>query len=264
VIVLGSKIVHEWIDGLEYKPCSRCGTKKPLDQYVKSKQNSDGLHIYCNDCRKEAKKAEYERNRDKYKKRANDYYHKNYEAELAKHRQYRAENLESIYVTNKKWRDTHKKEKTAGDRRYRKANSEILKIKRDEARKTDAFKQSRKARDARYNGSEKGQLVRQMQRERYRNRQSGVSSTLTKLQWRLCKDFFFHCCAYCGKSLKNLTQDHFIPLKDGGGYDVNNIIPCCKSCNSSKQSQNFFLWYPKQAFFDEQRKAKILEYLALF
>lgn len=43
-------------------------------------------------------------------------------------------------------------------------------------------------------------------------------------------------CWYCGQKLdiKNLTFDHFIPKSFGGEYDYENIVPCCKACNSWK------------------------------
>ncbi len=40
-------------------------------------------------------------------------------------------------------------------------------------------------------------------------------------------------CAYCG-TLCNLTADHKIPLSRGGTNSIDNILPACKSCNSSK------------------------------
>src|SRR5690606_38522313 len=47
-------------------------------------------------------------------------------------------------------------------------------------------------------------------------------------------------CYYCeGKfSRKNLTMDHKVPLARGGTSSKNNIVCCCKDCNSKKQSQN--------------------------
>jgi 5-methylcytosine-specific restriction endonuclease McrA len=46
-----------------------------------------------------------------------------------------------------------------------------------------------------------------------------------------------HVCQYCGLGAKSL--DHLFPLvvnKKLSGYisDANNLIPCCKDCNSSK------------------------------
>ena len=83
---------------------------------------------------------------------------------------------------------------------------------------------------------------------------------LTTEQWEDCIKHFEGKCAYCGKK-KKLTQEHFIPLSKGGEYSVNNIIPACGSCNSSKRDRDFFKWYPNQKFYSKTRENKILRYL---
>ncbi len=61
--------------------------------------------------------------------------------------------------------------------------------------------------------------------------------------------------------MKRLEQEHFVPISSNGPYTANNIIPACKSCNSSKRDSDFFSWYPKQPFYSKRREAKILRYL---
>ena len=49
-------------------------------------------------------------------------------------------------------------------------------------------------------------------------------------------------CYYCG--LDATTVDHLIPIIKGGNpLSLDNLVSCCKSCNSSKGSRNapFFL-----------------------
>ena len=45
-------------------------------------------------------------------------------------------------------------------------------------------------------------------------------------------------CHYCGRKvgIKNLTMDHVIPLARGGRSTKGNLVPCCKTCNTTKQS----------------------------
>lgn len=45
-------------------------------------------------------------------------------------------------------------------------------------------------------------------------------------------------CWYCGKKVgyANLTMDHVVPLSRGGRSTKDNLVPCCKDCNTKKQS----------------------------
>lgn len=60
---------------------------------------------------------------------------------------------------------------------------------------------------------------------------------------------------------EQLHQEHFIPVSDKGEHTINNIIPACRSCNSSKGNKNFFEWYPDYKHYDKKRENFILEYL---
>ncbi len=55
-------------------------------------------------------------------------------------------------------------------------------------------------------------------------------------------------CYYCGKKVgfKNLTMDHVIPLSRGGRSTKDNLVPCCKECNTRKKSSLPVEWdeYP--------------------
>jgi len=88
----------------------------------------------------------------------------------------------------------------------------------------------------------------------------GLPDNFSVEQWGECKQHFGYTCCYCGKEEK-LTQDHFIPLYNGGEYTKDNILPCCKSCNSRKNNKDFFEWYPIQEFYSKKRVKKILKYL---
>lgn len=102
--------------------------------------------------------------------------------------------------------------------------------------------------------------IRQAHLRRENKRITPKELILTIKQWEECEKAFVYKCAYCGKKRK-LTQDHFIPLSKGGEYSLNNIVPVCLSCNSSKLDNDFFEWYPKQPFYSELRERRILKYL---
>lgn len=49
-------------------------------------------------------------------------------------------------------------------------------------------------------------------------------------------------CEYCG-GLDNLSWDHIIPQSKCGQDNADNLILCCKSCNSSKGSKCLYEWF---------------------
>jgi 5-methylcytosine-specific restriction endonuclease McrA len=73
----------------------------------------------------------------------------------------------------------------------------------------------------------------------YRARRAGALGSHTFQQWMSCVEFHKWKCVYCGTSLtpKTLTKDHVLPLFGGGTNYVENLVPACKSCNSSKRDR---------------------------
>ena len=66
-------------------------------------------------------------------------------------------------------------------------------------------------------------------------------------------------CAYCMRKGEAKTGDHLHPLtkdKLPSGYltDINNIIPCCKDCNSKKGGKEFEDWYLSEKNKERLRK----------
>lgn len=49
-------------------------------------------------------------------------------------------------------------------------------------------------------------------------------------------------CIYCGAK-GSLSKDHLIPLSRGGRDTIENIVPCCRGCNSSKGDRDVLEWY---------------------
>jgi 5-methylcytosine-specific restriction endonuclease McrA len=60
-----------------------------------------------------------------------------------------------------------------------------------------------------------------------------LPADLTVEQWQSVKRTYGFRCAYCGEK-KPLTQDHIVPLSQGGPTVISNIVPACQSCNSKK------------------------------
>lgn len=68
---------------------------------------------------------------------------------------------------------------------------------------------------------------------RRRARLQCVPRTLTVAEWQRIKAAYNHRCAYCVLPLP-LEMDHVVPLTKGGAHSKENVVPACKSCNSSK------------------------------
>ncbi len=89
----------------------------------------------------------------------------------------------------------------------------------------------------------------------------GGESELTEKEWEFAVKYFNNRCCYCGEYISKPTKDHIKPLDDGGALSRDNVIPCCKNCNSSKKDNEMMSWYQKQPFYDKSRAAKIFDYI---
>lgn len=50
------------------------------------------------------------------------------------------------------------------------------------------------------------------------------------------------CCAYCLKKLAKATIDHVVPVSRSGRHAVGNVVPACRTCNSSKHDSYLVEW----------------------
>lgn len=88
-----------------------------------------------------------------------------------------------------------------------------------------------------------------------------ILAHMTITQWDNTLAHFNNTCAYCGVGDKTLHQEHFIPMRTGGEFNTQNIVPSCQHCNSSKGNKDFFEWYPQSPCYDKQREKKIMRFL---
>lgn len=95
-----------------------------------------------------------------------------------------------------------------------------------------------------------------------KKRRESKTHSFTDEQWQNCLSFFNNSCAYCGMTekqhLKTYEQRlHKEHVEHDGSNDIDNCVPSCKSCNSSKFTHTMEIWYKTQPYFDEKRLAQI-------
>ena len=237
-----------------YKICSECGNEKlkTIEYFNPSKWSKDELTGKCRGCTAKHCKSYQESNKEYISEHQKQYQKSNKETISKQRKLYRESNKESIAAQLKKWCDNNVEHR----RLYRETNKEYI-AKRHKQYRED-HKEVISKRESLWAKNNLDKLVMKSQKRRARERQ--LPHTLTPEQWKTVKQYFNGTCVYCGEE-KTLTIDHFIPAMKSGELGVNNVLPACSSCNSSKGIKSFSLWYPKQLFYNKSREQKILKYL---
>jgi 5-methylcytosine-specific restriction endonuclease McrA len=68
-----------------------------------------------------------------------------------------------------------------------------------------------------------------------------VEHDLSDAQWSALKAAW-EGCAYCGATDRPLQRDCVLALSRGGRYTLDNIVPACRSCNTSKCNDEVTGW----------------------
>jgi hypothetical protein len=76
---------------------------------------------------------------------------------------------------------------------------------------------------------------------RRKRRMDRVEHDLSGEQWSALKAAWGGC-AYCGETDKPLQRDCVLALSRGGRYTLDNIVPVCRSCNTSKCNDEITGW----------------------
>ena len=210
------------------KKCSRCGEEYPnTDEFFyKSKDYKDGLKRICSECERAYARERHIRKKEELNRKSKEYYQKNIEEQRRKCREYYNRNKKMFKEKHKRYWEENKDKIINKHREWLNNNKERIRI----------------------------------NAQKRRSKKKKLPSTLTEEDWDYALDFFENRCCYCGKKTF-LTQDHFVPANDGGGYVPENIVPACLSCNSKKRISSFHEWYETTEFYSEERKEKILVFL---
>lgn len=90
---------------------------------------------------------------------------------------------------------------------------------------------------------------------------------ITDEEWFACLDYFNNSCAYCGLPeedqhklySESFHREHVIHT--GNNY-IDNCVPSCTACNSSKYDKEFNEWYNEEnKVFSKRRLSKIVNWM---
>ena len=283
------------------KTCSKCGKELSLDNFYKTKGFKDGLCSMCKRCHNEHSKAYRKANPEKGKARKAAYsksnpekikaynaawYEANKEKTKARSAAWHKANPEMVKAAKEKWSKANSEQVKTARKAYREANPEKIKAQRAAFRNANpeymkvykkAWREANHGYETVYQATHRltrldeeraatrawrkanPEKVRQYCHE-FKARRLKLPHTLTLAQWEQIKKDFNNACCYCGEE-KPLAQEHFLALSKGGEYSHSNIIPACRSCNSSKSNKDFFEWYPNFRNYSKAREKVILDFL---
>jgi hypothetical protein len=235
---------------MDTKVCTVCQKSLPatLEYFYPCPVVKCGLTSRCIACSKQYTKDHYEEskkwreeNKELLKQKKHEYYEKTKDKHKQQGKEWRRNNIERVRELSNLWKKNNPdKMRVISHNRYEKVKEHHKVI-------TRQWKQAHK---------EERNIAWQARRAK----KLQLDNTLTTEQWEQIKSYFNNKCCYCGKEAK-LTQDHFIPLSKDGEYTHNNIVPCCLSCNSSKNEKDFFEWYPIYRHYSKRREQKLLKFL---
>ena len=250
---------------MKTKICKKCGRVLELSgvYFYKCSEHKDGFRSQCKEC--QGHKFNIKKAKEGYRicNSCNE--------ELPMTSEYFyviKNNKEGLRTICKKCEKEYKKQQQHGNKKYRERKKQYYKEHKEQIKQNRKknYEQYSKKYIRKYN-KEVAKRWKKEHRDkcnasgqRYRTRKRQLVSNLTAEQWKQIKQHFNNRCAYCGQE-KPLAQEHFIPLSKDGEYTANNIIPSCKSCNSSKSNKYFKEWYPKYKYYNKKREKTILDFL---
>lgn len=213
------------------KFCPSCKKDLPLTAFGKNKRRSDGLTVYCKECRNK-------RQRDKYAES---------EEERERKRQYRiqwyAEHKEEqkARVLNwyrKKWQDpSFREQERERCRRYDQSERrKVLRRKWIEGGGQRRYYKQRMLHDPKFRRTRRAYNLKYAHQRR-------ALSPFPQEQWDELLERTGYQCLCCG-SQDRIECDHIVPVSKDGTNDIANLQPLCRSCNSSKGARHQMNYLP--------------------
>jgi len=190
------------------KQCTRCKQQKSTDEFYHNRTMKDGLDPWCKTCASKHARAYRETHSEELKIKKACYHASHQEIDNARSKLYAEIHREKSRARANAWYTTHRERAKQSSKKWRLSHP-------DEA---------------------------QVIVERCRaNRKNAPGHGLSSGQWIDIQEEYNYCCAYC-RQREPLEMDHFVPLAKAGAHDFSNVVPACRSCNSSKNGAFFEDW----------------------
>lgn len=188
------------------KTCSNplCGKTLPLDQFYKDRQKKDGHTSRCKECHSQHAAVYYQANTETILQQTAVYSKAHTPERRQRNNARRMANLDRFRQSSATYRLAHPERSRQLVRDSRKRHPE-----------------TRRANELRRSARKRGAPI----------------CDFTADQWKAMKELYQYRCAYCGKKLQRLTQDHVTPLSKGGSHTWDNIVPACLPCNLKKYNK---------------------------
>lgn len=225
--------------------------KKYADRYNNLEETKEykRQHYKANAERyRENHRLQYIANKEAHSAKGKEYYEKNRDNILEYYKKYRAKNRHRLVQISKDYYAENKQVLLKQNKEYREKNREVISERRKLYRQSARAKFIKRAADNR----------------RKSNRSNNRSVSYSTEELKIHLDKFNQQCCYCGTSLdlesrRSWCLDHFIPIAKGGSDCLNNLVPSCHHCNSSKQDRDPWEWYQRHPEFKKSRWAKLLK-----
>ena len=209
------------------KTCSKCGTEKPVEEFPRSSTGAAGRHSQCSECRKIAKKAWVERNRDRVRAYAATYY----ETAQKSHNAARyAKDREKFRAWRKAYYTKHHEQELTRARAWKDVKREYLRqFDRDRYHKDRPAMLAKNKRWYARNPEKRAELG-----ARKRARAAGCEIHKVDYAAIIARDNYV--CHICEQHIerKDLSFDHVIPLSRGGPHSNDNVRIAHRICNLRK------------------------------
>jgi len=204
------------------KTCTRCNQPKSKDEFYADHRVYDGRRSVCKQCQDTV------------------------------NNQYRTQHKNEVEAQRAAYREAHKNENQAYQKQYRAIHRQELSEKKRAYYNQSDVRDAKQLHDRAYHASNKESRAETMKRWRQTDagqasranscakRRSRVGDNIiSTTEWQLIMSNANWHCVYCDIALtpENRSLDHVVPLSKNGSHCVDNLVACCRTCNSSKKDK---------------------------